>query len=154
MGTDLTNYGGVTSRTFGQLPDGQMVTEYTLTNASGMRARILDFGGIIRELTVPDSKGVPADIVLGFDDLDSYAGRHPYFGAIVGRYAGRIASGQFAIGDTRFALAVNSGENHIHGGNDGFDRAVWSARCLEHPARLILSHVSPKNIDRKAIAPD
>lgn len=143
MATDLTNCGGVTSRTFGLLPDGRNVTEYTLTNASGMRARILDFGGIIRELAVPDSEGVLADIVLGFDNLDSYVSRHPYFGAIIGRYAGRIAKGQFAIGDTRFALTVNSGENHLHGGKDGFDRAVWSARCLEHPARLILSHVSP-----------
>ena len=131
------------TRVFGQLPDGQTVTEYTLTSPSGMRAKILDYGGIITELWVPDQRGVLADVVLGFETLERYAERHPYFGAIVGRYAGRIAKGRFSLDGSEITLATNNGGNHLHGGTHGFDRAVWSATYTEQPARLILSHTSP-----------
>lgn len=131
------------TRIFGHLPDGRPVTEYTLTSASGMRARILDYGGIIRELLVPDRWGNPADVVLGFDALEPYVQRHPYFGAIVGRYAGRIANGRFSIDGSEITLATNKGGNHLHGGVEGFDRAVWSASIAEGQSRLTLSHVSP-----------
>ena len=108
-----------------------------------MRARILDYGGIIRELLVPDRWGNPADVVLGFDALEPYVQRHPYFGAIVGRYAGRIANGRFSIDGVHIDLVVNNGGNHLHGGVEGFDRVVWSARRFAEPDRLTLSHVSP-----------
>lgn len=134
---------GVTQRPFGQLPSGQIVTEYTLSNGNGMLASILDYGGIIRALVVPDRGGTVADIVLGFDTLDSYAARHPYFGAIVGRYAGRIGKGKFSLDGTQYTLATNNGDNHLHGGIVGFDRAVWSVEVSESPARLVLRHVSP-----------
>ena len=131
------------ARAFGQLPDGRTVMEYTLTSPSGMRARILDYGGIIRELEVPDHDGELADVVLGFDALQPYVERHPYFGALVGRYAGRIAGGRCSVDGAEITLATNNGGNHLHGGVEGFDRVVWSASFSEDPDRLTLSHVSP-----------
>lgn len=131
------------TRVFGHLPDGRTVTEYTLTSPSGMRARILDYGGIIRELLVPDPRGNSSDVVLGFDALEPYLQRHPYFGAIVGRYAGRIANGRCSIDGSEIILTTNNGGNHLHGGVEGFDRALWSAGFAEEAARLTLSYVSP-----------
>lgn len=135
--------GGVTARGFGQLPDGRPVTEYSLSSGSGIRVSVLDFGGIIRTLEVPDREGNLADVVLGFDSLEPYTARHPYFGAIVGRYAGRIANGRFTIDETGITLATNNGGNHLHGGVEGFDRVLWSASVSEDPARLVLTHTSP-----------
>lgn len=134
---------GVTQRPFGQLPNGRTVTEYTLSNDHGIRVSILDYGGIVRVLEAPDRAGKIADLVLGFDTLDGYLERHPYFGAVVGRYAGRIARGRLLLDGTTFSLETNNGENHLHGGQRGFDRAVWSATVSESPARLVLEHVSP-----------
>lgn len=108
-----------------------------------MRAIILNYGGIIRELRVPDRRGKPADVVLGFDALEPYVQRHPYFGAIVGRYAGRIANGRCSIDGSEINLATNNGGNHLHGGVAGFDRTLWAASFSEDPARLSLSHTSP-----------
>lgn len=132
----------VTHRPFGRLPDGRTVTEYTLSNGRGLQAGILDYGGIIRALEVPDRDGRTADVVQGFDALEGYLNRHPYFGAIVGRYAGRIANGGFWLDGTHYTLVTNNGENHLHGGIYGFDRALWSAETSDSPARLLLRHVS------------
>ena len=132
------------TRVFGELPDGRTITEFTLTNPAGMRARILDYGGIVTELSVPDQRGNLADVVLGFDQLEPYTERHPYFGAIIGRYAGRIAKGRCTIDGAEITLATNNGDNHLHGGVAGFDRAVWSADSSALPARLLLKHVSPE----------
>jgi aldose 1-epimerase len=105
--------------------DGQDVFLYTLTNGS-MTVKITNYGGIVTELWVPDKKGVQKDVVLGFDKLDGYLAQHPYFGSIVGRYANRIARGKFRLEDVKYTLATNNGPNHLHGGNRGFDKRVWS----------------------------
>lgn len=113
---------------FGRLPDGTAVDLYTLTNASGVVAKIANYGTIITELHVPDRQGNPADVVLGFDNLGQYLKGHPYFGCTVGRVANRIAQGRFTLDGKVYQLAVNNGPNHLHGGIKGFDKAVWEAQ--------------------------
>ena len=115
---------------FGKTPDGKQVDLYTLTNTSGIRARITSFGAILVSLEVPDRDGSLADITLGFDKLDGYLGVHPYFGAIVGRYANRIGKAAFKLDGKVYKLAANNGENHLHGGTKGFDKAVWRLEDL------------------------
>ena len=110
---------------FGQLPSGESVRAFTLTNAHGLELRAIEYGGIIVSLRTPDRTGKQADIVLGFNDLDAYLAGSPYFGAITGRYANRIANGQFTLDGKTYQLAVNNGPNALHGGLKGFDKAVW-----------------------------
>ena len=110
---------------FGKTPDGKQVDLYTLTNTNGIRARIINFGAILVSLEVPDRNGNLADITLGFDKLDGYLGEHPYFGAIVGRYANRIGKAAFKLDGVEYKLAANNSENHLHGGIKGFDKRVW-----------------------------
>jgi aldose 1-epimerase len=113
---------------FATLPGGEQVHVFTLTNAAGMTVRILDFGGIITEIHVPDRDGVFADVALGFDTLDPYLGDSPYFGALIGRYGNRIAGGRFTLDGQDYTLPVNNGKNHLHGGVPGFDRVLWRSR--------------------------
>src|SRR5690606_4478635 len=95
----------VSTQPFGQLPDGRPVECHTLKNAKGMEARILTYGGILQSLLVPDRDGNLADVVLGFDTLEPYLGEHPYFGALIGRYANRIAEGKFTLDNLTYDLA-------------------------------------------------
>lgn len=113
---------------FARLPDGRQVHVFTLANAAGMRVRILDLGGIITEIHVPDRDGVFADVALGFDTFDPYLGDSPYFGALIGRYGNRIAAGRFTLDGQAYTLPVNNGKNHLHGGVPGFDRVLWRSR--------------------------
>jgi len=115
---------------FGKTPDGKQVDLYTLTNTRGIRARITSFGAILVSLEVADRDGSLVDITLGFDKLDGYLGVHPYFGAIVGRYANRIGKAAFKLDGKVYKLAANNGENHLHGGTKGFDKAVWRLEDL------------------------
>jgi aldose 1-epimerase len=128
----------VTKESFGKTSDGQNVDIYTLTNRRGVKVRITNYGGIITSLKVPDRNGNPGDIVLGFDNLDAYLKGHPYFGAIIGRYANRIAKGRFTLNGHQYTLAVNNGENHLHGGIKGFDKVVWTATPLRVPNGAVL----------------
>jgi aldose 1-epimerase len=150
----------VTKESFGKTSDGQNVDIYTLTNRRGAEVKITNYGGIITSLKVPDRTGKPDDIVLGFDNLDGYLKGDPYFGAIVGRYANRIAKGRFTLNGRQYTLAVNNGENHLHGGIKGFDKVVWAARPLKVPngAALRLTYLSkdgeegyPGNLSVKVI---
>jgi len=118
----------ITKESFGKTGDGENVDLYTLTNNLGMQAKIMNYGGIVVSLKVPDRNGKMDDVVLGFNDLDSYLKGHPYFGAIVGRYGNRIAKGRFTLNGVEYKLAVNNGENHLHGGIKGFDKVVWTAK--------------------------
>jgi aldose 1-epimerase len=118
---------GITQAPFGHTLDGEAITQFTLTNAHGMVARIIDFGGIITELHAPDREGRLADVVLGFDQLAPYASDSPYFGALIGRYGNRIAKGRFTLDGQEYALPVNNGSNHLHGGVPGFDKVKWKA---------------------------
>ena len=115
-------------RIYGTTIEGQTVEEYTLTNAQGMEVKFITYGGILTAISVPDRNGRFANVALGFDCLDKYEADHPYFGAITGRYANRIAKGQFCLDDREYALFVNDGPNSLHGGKIGFDRRIWSAR--------------------------
>ncbi len=118
----------VTKELFGKTAEGQDVDIYTLRNKSGVEVRITNYGGIVVSLKAPDRAGKLDDIVLGFDSLGGYLGDHPYFGAIVGRYGNRIAKGRFRLNGVEYKLARNNGENALHGGVKGFDKAVWTAK--------------------------
>jgi aldose 1-epimerase len=129
---------------FGKV-DGQSIAIYTLTNRNGAEARITTYGGIVVSLKVPDRKGKLEDIVLGFDSLDEYVkGNSPYFGALIGRYGNRIGKGRFSLNGVEYKLAVNNGENHLHGGIKGFDKVVWTATDpkVNSGASLILTYLS------------
>lgn len=112
---------------FGKLPDGTVISSYHLSNDKGITVRIINYGGIITHLFTPDKNGKPGDIVLGFDKLEDYLGGHPYFGAIIGRYANRIGNAEFTLNGKKYKLAKNNGPNHLHGGLIGFDKKVWLA---------------------------
>lgn len=116
---------------FGTTTDGQKVDLYTLTNANGLVAKITNYGGIITQLWVPDRDGKLGDIVLGFDDLKDYEKLSPYFGALIGRYGNRIGKGKFTLDGKEYNLAINNGENHLHGGLKGFDKVVWDAEPVK-----------------------
>jgi aldose 1-epimerase len=116
----------VTKTPFGQTADGQAVDLYTLTNRQGMSLSVMNYGGIVVRLTAPDKQGKSADIVLGFDSLSGYEAGSPYFGALVGRYGNRIAKGKFKLDGVEYKLAVNNGDNALHGGLKGFDKVLWN----------------------------
>lgn len=125
--------------------DGKTVHLYTLRNPSGMEVRVMDYGGIIVSLSVPDRMGRFGDVVLGFDSLPPYETLSPYFGALIGRYANRIAHGRFTLDGQTYTLATNDGPNHLHGGVRGFDKRVWDAEPFEGADRrgLVLRYTSP-----------
>lgn len=134
------------SRPFGCPPTGEPVELHRLTNANGMSVSILTLGGIVTALRVPDRHGELADVVLGFDTLAPYLARHPYFGAIAGRVAGRITDAAFTLDGVTYPLAANDPPNHLHGGVRGFDRHLWSASPVTRDdgnESLKLSRVSP-----------
>src|SRR5262249_14743749 len=119
----------ISSAEFGKTAGGASVQLYTLTNKNGVEARITNYGGIIVSLKVPDRTGAKADVVLGFNSLDEYLQNPgPFFGALVGRYANRIAGARFTLGGVEYKLPVNNGPNSLHGGPLGFDKQVWTAR--------------------------
>lgn len=116
---------------FGQTNDGTPVQLFTLTNDHGVETSITDYGGIIVSLHTPDRDGKYADVVLGFDSFDRYLGEHPFFGALVGRYANRIGGAKFTLDGVDYPLAQNNGPNALHGGTTGFDKVVWAAELFE-----------------------
>ncbi|MEU7468041.1 aldose epimerase family protein [Streptomyces sp. NPDC044984] len=123
---------------FGTLSDGTPVHRWTLERA-GVRVRILSYGGIVQDVEVPDRDGRPGNVVLGFSDLDGYL-RHPepFLGALIGRYANRIAGARFSLEGREHTLAANNGPNSLHGGERGFDKRVWDVSPVEHGLRLSL----------------
>jgi aldose 1-epimerase len=113
-------------RLFGKTPDGQEVYLYTLENKNGLKAEIINYGGIIASLYVPDKEGKVDDIVLGFDTFEGYLENpSPYFGAIIGRHANRIEDACFELNGKIYKLFNNDGKNHLHGGRKGFDKVIW-----------------------------
>jgi len=151
-----TTQGPLAKEPFGTAPDGQTVDIYTLRNHQGAEARIMTYGGIVVSLKVPDKNGQMGDVVLGYDNLDSYVKNSPYFGALIGRYGNRIAKGHFTLGGTTYTLATNNYPNALHGGLKGFDKRVWSATTRESAdgEELVLHYLSkdgeegyPGNLD-------
>jgi aldose 1-epimerase len=125
----------VTDRPFGALPGGAEARLFTLDNGRGMRATVTDYGGIVTSLIVPDRAGHGADVVLGYDSLEAYLRASPYFGAIVGRYANRIAHARFTLDGTTYTLAANDHGNSLHGGLVGFDKRLWQAEPFHDSAQ-------------------
>src|SRR6185295_2955006 len=118
--------GDIKKESFGR-PD---VDLFTLTNAHGVEVKIITYGGTVTSIKVPDRQGNFADVVLGSDNLDTYMKQTSYIGALIGRYANRIAKGRFTLNGKEYVLAVNNGENHLHGGIKGFDKVIWKAQPL------------------------
>jgi len=119
------------------------VREYTLRNSHGMEVRLTNYGATVTAIRVPDRNGKADDVALGYNSLEGYVNAvdRPYFGAVVGRYGNRIAKGTFQLDGKTFALAKNNGENHLHGGNMGFDKVIWNAKILG-PHSIRFSHLS------------
>jgi aldose 1-epimerase len=134
--------GSVASEPFGSTADGKAVQLYTLANDKGTSVKFLSYGGIITQIQVPDRSGRIGNVVLGFKTLAEYESKSPYFGAIVGRYANRIAGGKFSLDGTNYTLALNNGANALHGGKKGFDKVVWTVKPLEG-ASAELTYTSP-----------
>ena len=137
--------GSVSKSAFGTTPAGEPVDLYTLTNAAGIEVRVITFGGIITSIRVPDRNGKFDDVALGFNALEPYLRNPPYFGAIIGRYANRIAQGRFTLDGRTYTLAVNNAPNHLHGGIKAFDKVVWKAEPFQNAEAvgLVFTHVSP-----------
>ena len=155
-----TPKGTITKADFGKTAAGQAVDIYTLRNSHGAEARIMTYGGIVQSLSVPDKHGQFGDVVLGYDNLQGYLDKTPYFGALVGRYGNRIGGAKFTLNGQTYTLATNNGPNSLHGGLVGFDKVVWTARPMEttHGPALILAYVSkdgeegfPGNLEVTAI---
>jgi aldose 1-epimerase len=134
----------VTKQSFGKTASGENIDLYTLRNIHGVEAKITNYGGIVVSLKVPDRSGKFDDVVLGFNDLADYLKPHPYFGALIGRYGNRIAKGRFTLNGVEYKLAVNNGENTLHGGLKGFDKAIWTGRETKTKAgpAVVLNYLS------------
>jgi aldose 1-epimerase len=118
----------VRKESFGKTGDGRPVDLYTLTNSRGLVVRAINYGGIIVSLRVPDKAGNLGDIVLGYDNVEGYLKNPAYFGAIVGRYANRIANAAFTLDGVKYNLTKNDGPNSLHGGANGFNKQLWEAK--------------------------
>jgi aldose 1-epimerase len=130
----------VTSQPFGKMPDGTPIEIYTLSSASA-EARIMTYGGILVSMSVPDKNGKMDDVVLGYDTLDGYVANNngpgtAYFGAIIGRYANRIAHASFMLDGKKYSLPANNGENTLHGGPHGFFDVVWKGKSIPNGVEL------------------
>ena len=145
----------ITKEVYGTV-DNKEVYLYTLKNSSGFTIKIINYGGIVTSILAADNSGKFDNIVLGYDSLSGYLKDTPYFGAIVGRYANRIARGKFVLNGEEYTLAVNNGPNHLHGGLKGFDKVVWDAEEIqqENEVSLKLHYLSkdgeegyPGNLD-------
>jgi len=127
--------------------DGAPVFRYTLTNAGGLTVKILTYGGIVQQVLVPDGHGRHVNVVLGFATLADYvahnspaAGGGVYFGALIGRYANRIAKGTFTLDGVTYHIPINNNGNALHGGTSGFDQKIWTA-SVEHGAESVSLHL-------------
>jgi aldose 1-epimerase len=151
-----TSESSYSSAPFGETKDGTPVEIYTLTNASGIEATIMTYGGTVVSLKVPDKDGKLGDIVLGFNTVGEYEEKSPYFGCTVGRYGNRIGKGKFTLDGKEYTLATNNDANHLHGGVKGFDKVVWAAKPFSKDGNvgLVLKYTSkdmeegyPGNLD-------
>jgi aldose 1-epimerase len=128
---------------FGRSPTGEAVTRFTLTNRHGLVARLISWGAGLVEMHAPDRHGALADVTLGFDTLDGYLTRHPYFGVTTGRYANRIARGRFTLDGKTSTLATNDGPHHLHGGVKALDQQNWRGEAGADGRSVRFVHESP-----------
>ncbi|MBS4076042.1 galactose mutarotase [Ameyamaea chiangmaiensis] len=131
----------LTSEPFGQTQDGKPVTLYTMKNSHGVSVSFMSWGGVVTKIETPDRHGKPADIVLGFPTLHDYETKSVdgglYFGALVGRYANRIAKGQFTLDGQTYHLDINNPPNSLHGGNDGYNKRIWNVERLQNSGSIV-----------------
>ncbi|MET1032235.1 aldose epimerase family protein [Domibacillus tundrae] len=116
--------------------NGTNIKEFTLRNKNGMEVSFLDYGCIITKIIVPDREGHLENVVLGYENIDQYADNPWYLGAVIGRFAGRISGGSFELDGQTYALEQNDGNNHLHGGKTGFDKAIWQSECIAGGVRF------------------
>src|SRR5262245_982541 len=132
-GNVAPGHASVTSAPFGSLPDsGGAVEQFTLVNAHGIEVRAINYGAIITSIRTPDKSGVSDDIVFGYDSLAGYVKDASYFGAVVGRFANRIAHARFTLGGQTYKLTANDGQNTLHGGRRGFNKVLWAGESFTH----------------------
>jgi aldose 1-epimerase len=140
MSTNKTS--PVTQQKYGNA-DGKEITQYTLTNAAGMVVKLINYGGTITNILVPDTSGNMGDVVLGFDSLAGYLDKtNPYFGCITGRYANRIGKGKFSIDGKNYQLPVNNNGNTLHGGINGFNKKFWTGEVLPGDSSVKFTYLS------------
>ncbi len=133
----------VKQRPFGILPSGEEVVCYTIENANGVSVEILNYGGIVKSICVPDKDGKLTDVVLGRDTLEEYLDNYGYYGAAIGRYANRIAGGEFEIDSHIYHVGVNEGRNSLHGGVRGFDKHLFEAEANDNLNAVLMKLTSP-----------
>lgn len=126
---------------FGRLSDGREVYAYTLENVNGMTARIITYGGAINQLRVPDRNGCFTDVVGGYDCIESYVNGDGYQGALIGRFGNRINKGRFTLDDTEYSLFINNNDNHLHGGEFGFNSKIWDAEEIDGEEPALKLHI-------------
>ena len=144
MSSCKENGGSLTVSEFGKV-DGKQVQLYEIEFPGQLTAKVTNYGGIVTELQVPGKTGKLEDVVLGYDHLQGYLDKTPYFGALVGRYGNRIAHGKFTLDGKEYTLATNNGLNHLHGGTKGFDKVVWNVidtKESKESIHLVLQYVS------------
>lgn len=118
------------NKSYGKMPDGRAVSLFTLSNAKGMKVSITNYGGIITSILAPDRQGKMADVTLGFDAFEPYIKNPACFGALVGRFANRIENAEFELNGKSYKLYKNDGNNHLHGGKEGFQKKLWNAAII------------------------
>lgn len=132
----------IAEKEFGEY-EGKKVTEYTLTNANGMQVGIINYGGTITKLIVPDRNGVMGDVVTGFESLEGFLQKgNPYFGALIGRYGNRIGGAKFSLDGKEYKLFPNDNGNTLHGGNKGYDKVYWNIEKQAGDSSLKLTYLS------------
>lgn len=121
----------VSKKPFGMTADGEIVSEYIITNEQGAYVSVLDYGATLRSAFMPDKNGKLIDVILGYDTIEEYEKNTGYFGATIGRNSNRIQEAEFEIGRKKYVLQPNEGKNQLHGGVKGFDKRMWMASCLD-----------------------
>ena len=127
---------------FGKFSDGSNIYRYTLRNSSGMEVDLTNYGAILSSIRVPDKNGIFDDILLGYDNLEGYLKDNYYMGALVGRYANRIAGGVLPIGGRTYQLNTNNGANHLHGGPKGFSKVCWDEIEVKENSSITFGYIS------------
>lgn len=125
---------------FGKLPDGRVVSAFTMRDGDSF-VRVLDYGGILQSIVVPDRNGTPTDVLLGYDDVAGYLNNGGYLGALIGRFGNRIDKGHLVLDGKEYSLYINDRSNHLHGGKEGFNAKIWNAEIDKD--KLVLTLVSP-----------
>lgn len=145
QGQSMTTTPSATISAFGSLSDATPVEKVTLKNSNNIEVEVISYGGIITRIVTPDAKGQPGNIVYGMETIEEYEKGNPYFGALIGRYGNRIKDGKFTLNGTEYQLATNDGDNHLHGGVQGFDKKVWKMEpfATANSAGVTLTLVSP-----------